>query len=97
MTSQLDAALKRLEEALGLLEVAVTRRLDAERGRTDRETELQIMQDDRAQLALDLDTALARLHRFETAADEIGQRVERAMGAVRAALDDTISTEQGRS
>ena len=50
MTS-LDDALKRLDTALGLLEASFTRRLDAERRRGDLETELQVMQDDRARLA----------------------------------------------
>ncbi len=86
MSLPLDDALSRLDGALGLLEVAVARRLDAERRRGDLETELQIMQDDRARLAVELDAALARLHRVETAADDVGRRIQRAMGAVRDVL-----------
>jgi hypothetical protein len=44
------------------------------------------MQDDRSRLAVELDAALARLHRLETAADDVGQRIQRAMGAVRDVL-----------
>jgi hypothetical protein len=86
MSLSLDDALSRLDGALGLLEVAVARRLEAERRRGDLETELQIMQDDRARLAVELDAALARLHRVEAAADDVGARIQRAMGAVRDVL-----------
>jgi uncharacterized protein YicC (UPF0701 family) len=86
MSFTLDDALKRLDGALDLLETSVARRLDAERRRGDLETELQIMQDDRSRLAVELDAALARLHRLETAADDVGQRIQRAMGAVRDVL-----------
>ena len=86
MAASLDNALKRLESALGLLEAAATRRLEAERRRGDLETELQIMQDDRARLAVELDGAMARLHRVEAATSDIGRRVERAAGAIREVL-----------
>ena len=67
MAVSLDDGVRRLEAALGLLEAAVTRRLEAERRRGDLETELQIMQDDRARLAVELNGAMARLHRVEAA------------------------------
>ncbi len=86
MAASLDDAVRRLEAALGLLEAAVTRRLEAERRRGDLETELQIMQDDRARLAVELDGTVARLHRVEAAASDIGRRVERAADAIRAVL-----------
>jgi uncharacterized protein YicC (UPF0701 family) len=86
MSFNLDDAMKRLDGALGLLEGAVARRLEAERRRGDLETELQIMQDDRSRLAVELDAALARLNRVEAAADDVGQRVQRAMGAVQDVL-----------
>ncbi len=86
MSFSLDDALKRLDGALDLLEASVARRLDAERRRGDLETELHIMQDDRSRLAVELDAALARLHRVEAAADDVGERIQRAMGAVRDVL-----------
>jgi predicted nucleic acid-binding Zn-ribbon protein len=86
MAVSLDDGVRRLEAALGLLEAAVTRRLEAERRRGDLETELQIMQDDRARLAVELDGAMARLHRVEAATNDIGRRVERAAGAIRDVL-----------
>jgi Domain of unknown function (DUF4164) len=89
MAPTLDEAVKRLENALGLLEASVARRLDVEKRRGDLETELQIMQDDRARLAVELDGALSRLHRFEAAADNVGERVRRAIGAIEDALAGT--------
>ena len=86
MAASLDDAMRRLEGALGLLEAAVTRRLEAERRRGDLETELQIMQDDRARLAVELDGTVARRHRFEAAANDVGRRVERAVGTIRDVL-----------
>src|SRR5215217_2393814 len=86
MSLTLEEAMKRLENALGLLEVSVARRLEAERSRGDLETELQIMQDDRARLAVELDGALTRLHRVEAAASDVGERVRRAIGSIEGVL-----------
>jgi predicted nucleic acid-binding Zn-ribbon protein len=82
MPPSLDDAMRRLDTAIGLLEAAVARRLDAERRRGDLETELQIMQDDRARLAQDLDDTIARLNRAEATAQDVGQRVQRAMHTI---------------
>jgi membrane peptidoglycan carboxypeptidase len=91
MAASLDDAMRRLDGALGLLEAAVTRRLEAERRRGDLETELQIMQDDRARLAVDLDGTTARLHRVQVAADDVGERVRRAI----AAIEDVLARAEG--
>ncbi len=82
----LDHALSRLEGALGQLEAAARRRLEAERGRANLETELTLMQDDRARLAAELDGAMARLGQVETAAADVDQRLERAMNVVGAVI-----------
>jgi predicted nucleic acid-binding Zn-ribbon protein len=86
MASSADDAMRRLEGALGLLEAAVTRRIEAERRRGDLETELQIMQDDRARLAAELDGTVARLRRVEAVADDVRRRVDRAIRAIRDVL-----------
>ena len=78
--------MKRLDGALGQLEAAVSRRLEIERRRGDLETELQIMQDDRARLAVELDSAAARLNRTEAAAKDVGDRVHRAVGSIQDVL-----------
>jgi uncharacterized protein YicC (UPF0701 family) len=86
MSPTLDDAMKRLEKALGQLEASVSRRLEADRRRGDLETELQLMQDDRSRLAVELDSALTRLHRFEAATDDVSRRVRQAIGAVQSVL-----------
>jgi predicted nucleic acid-binding Zn-ribbon protein len=97
MTPILDDALKRLDIALGLLEGSVSRRLEAERRRGDLETELQLMQDDRARLAGELDGALTRLQRYEAATDDIGQRVRIAIGSIQSVLQQAgeLEPEEG--
>lgn len=82
-----DNALARLEGALAQLEAAARRRIDAERGRANLETELALMQDDRARLAAELDGATARLGEVETAAAEVDQRLERAMNVIGAVIE----------
>ncbi|HST94110.1 MAG TPA: DUF4164 domain-containing protein [Microvirga sp.] len=97
MSPTLDDAMKRLEMALGLLEASVSRRLESERRRGDLETELQLMQDDRARLAVELDSALTRLNRFEAAADDVSRRVREAIGAVQTVLVEAgqLEPEEG--
>ncbi len=85
--SPLDDALKRLDAAVLALEGAVRRRLEAERRRGDLETELQLMQDDRARLAGELDGTAARLARAETVTQDVSRRVQLAVGAIRTVLD----------
>lgn len=89
-----DEALRRLENAVGLVEASVARRLDAERRRGDLETELQLMQDDRARLAVDLDGTVARLRRYEAAADDVGRRVAGAIGAIQDVLGRAEAAEE---
>ena len=78
----LDHALSRLEGALGQLEAAARRRLEAERGRANLETELTLMQDDRARLAVELDGTMATLGHVQGAAEEVDRRLDKAMTAL---------------
>jgi predicted nucleic acid-binding Zn-ribbon protein len=82
----LENALMRLDGALAQLEAAARRRVEAERGRANLETELALMQDDRARLAAELDGATARLGDVETAAADVDQRLERAMNVIGAVI-----------
>ncbi len=82
----LDRALARLASALEGLETVVGLRVAHEGARPDVEAELAAMQDDRARLAQDLDMALARAGRLDAALAESGERIDRAVGEVRAAL-----------
>jgi len=83
----LENALARLDGALAQLEAAARRRIEAERGRANLETELTLMQDDRARLAAELDGAVARLGQIETAAMDVDQRLERAITVVGAVIN----------
>ena len=87
MSFTVDDALKRLENALGLLEASVSRRLELERRRGDLETELQIMPAARARGAVERDGARTRLNRAAAAAEDVGVRVKRAIGAIESVLE----------
>ncbi|MCF4124276.1 DUF4164 domain-containing protein [Methylobacterium sp. SyP6R] len=86
MTAAVEEALRRLEASVSLLESAVTRRLDAERSHSDLETELEIMRDDRARLAAELDGATARLAEMQSVTEEVDHRLGRAIGTVEGVL-----------
>ena len=84
--SPLDDALSRLSLALAQLEAASAQRIAFDARRDTLDTELAVMQDDRARLAVELDGSVARLRAIEAAAQESDRRIERAMGEVRAVL-----------
>ena len=82
----IDQALTRLRAALSALESAAAKRAELDRSKATLETELALMQDDRARLAVELDGALARAHRLDAAAQEMGTRIDRAMASIRQAI-----------
>ncbi|MFM8859946.1 MAG: DUF4164 family protein [Methylocystis sp.] len=82
-----EATLLRLNRALDQLESAVAARLENEWTSAEREEELAIMQDDRARLALDLDSALARASILEKTNDEVLRRLDVVGAHVSAVLD----------
>ncbi|TVR06459.1 MAG: DUF4164 family protein [Salinarimonadaceae bacterium] len=86
MRVPLDEAMRKLEASIGLLEASVARRLANERNRVDLETELQIMQDDRARLAVELDGAVDRLGKVEAASGDVARRVDRAITSIEEVL-----------
>lgn len=85
----LTDALSRLETSLAALEAAVARRADFDARRGDVDTELAVMQDDRARLAVELDSALAQLGRLKAATDDVDRRVERALSLLDGIAADT--------
>lgn len=88
MSISLDQAFTQLDVALGQLEAAAQRRLDLDRRRGDLETELTLMQDDRARLAVDLDGALARAQAVEALAGDAVKRIDTAMAVIRDVIAD---------
>lgn len=86
-TVGLAEALKRLNAALSALEIASGRRLAVDRRGGDLPTELALMQDDRARLAVELDGALARLEHAEAVVAEVDERIGTAIRSVENVLD----------
>lgn len=86
-TEQLDRALKRLASSLDLLEAAASRRASADSARANLEEELAVMQDDRARLAVDLDSAIARANTLDAANSSVSQRLERTSATIRSILE----------
>jgi chromosome segregation ATPase len=92
----LATALKRLSAALDQLDAAADRRAKADATRVDLEEELAIMQDDRSRLAIELEGAMTRLNRMESAHQEAERRLERASSTIRGILgeDDEPATPE---
>src|SRR6056297_1370486 len=86
MDVSLEEAIGKLDNALGMLEAAVNRRIAVDHARADLETELQIMQDDRARLAVELDSASNRLGNVEAATQDVSRRVTRAIATIEEVL-----------
>lgn len=89
-------ALARLDTALGRLEAVVARRVEADAAPDDRDTELALMEQDRARLAAALDAATARLAAVEEAAEAVGQRLDRAIDAVADVLGQDARQQDAR-
>ena len=84
--SPVMAALSKLEQALGVLDDAIERREDEERGRVDLEAELHRVGADRSRLAQSLDTAEAEASRVEDANREVSRRLVAAMESIRGVI-----------
>ena len=81
-------ALGQLRNAVAALEGVVARRAQDDRSIETLKRELAVMQDDRAQIALDLDGALAKAARLDAITGELGRRVDRATTLVREVMGD---------
>lgn len=83
----LEPSLKRLRAAIDLLEGAIERRLRQEEAQGDSKEELALMQDDRARLAVELDSALESNRGLLAANEEAARRLAQAGAAIRAVLE----------
>jgi hypothetical protein len=83
----LEPSLKRLRAAIDLLEGAIERRLRQEEAQGDSREELALMQDDRARLAVELDSALETNRGLMAANEEAARRLAQAGAAIRAVLE----------
>jgi hypothetical protein len=82
----IDEALARLDAALSRLDAVVARRIETAAQPDDRDTELALMDEDRARLAAALDAASARLAEVSATTGEVGHRLDRAIETVQDVL-----------
>ena len=82
----IDAATKRLTQALDALDAAVERRLEAERGAAQLTDQVHTLGADRARLASELDSQTARSRQLETANREIARRLDSAIDNIRSVI-----------
>jgi len=87
MAVSVEAALKRLDAALDLLEGAIENRLESALQVADLEEEVHRLGTDRSELAQSLDAAEARTVRLEQANQEVSQRLAAAMESIRTVLE----------
>src|SRR5271154_2320060 len=83
----IDAATRRLMAALDALESAVERRREADRDENELASRIQALGADRSRLADELDGSLVKSRRLERSNREIADRLDAAIGSIRAVLD----------
>ena len=83
----IDAATRRLMTALDALESAVERRREADRDENELASRIQALGADRSRLADELDGSLVKSRRLERTNREIAERLDAAIGTIRAVLD----------
>ena len=88
LSADIDLVIKRLNSALDQLEAASHRRAQQEAARANLEEELNILQDDRSRLAVELDGVLARHKTISMASQEVEKRLERTSATIRVVLEE---------
>ena len=83
----IDAATRRLTQALDALDAAVERRREADRSEAALAAQVQALGDDRARLAADLDAVSARARQLETANRDVVRRLDLAMQSIRSVIE----------
>ncbi len=85
--AEIDAATRRLMAALDALESAVERRREADRDEDELATRIQALGADRSRLADELDGTLVKSRRLERANRDIADKLDTAIGTIRAVLE----------
>ncbi|HEX9469740.1 MAG TPA: DUF4164 domain-containing protein [Bradyrhizobium sp.] len=85
--ADIDAATRRLMTALDALEGAVERRREADRDENELAVRIQALGADRSRLADELDGSLVKSRRLERTNREIAEKLDAAIGTIRAVLD----------
>ena len=86
-SADIDAASRRLMIALDALESAVERRREADRDENELATRIQALGADRSRLADELDGSLVKTRRLERTNREVSEKLDVAIGTIRAVLD----------
>jgi len=87
-TDSIEIASRRLSLALEALEAAADRRGEADRNEDILATQIQVLGNDRARLAGELDQAMARSRGLESANREVAQRIVAAIETINGVLAD---------
>ena len=83
----IETATRRLMQALDALEAAVERRREADRDEDELAARIQALGADRSRLADELDGSLVKTRKLERTNREIAERLDAAIGTIRAVLD----------
>ena len=85
--ADIDVATRRLMMALDALEAAAERRRDADRDENELASRIQALGADRSRLADELDGSLVKTRRLERTNREVSEKLDVAIGTIRAVLD----------
>jgi len=85
-SSTVEQVTRRLTYALDLLDAAVERRVETDRGRAVLAEQVHTLDADRSKLAADLDSQLAKVRGLEAANRDVAQRLDAAMENIRSVL-----------
>jgi uncharacterized protein DUF4164 len=83
----IEAATRRLSQALEALEAATERRREADHADGALAEQIHLLGSDRALLASQLDDATARARALEAANREVAQRIDQAIETIRGVLE----------
>ena len=86
VASDIEAATRRLMQALDALESAVERRREADRDEDELASRIQALGADRSRLADELDGSLVKSRKLERVNREIAERLDGAIETIRAVL-----------
>ena len=95
--ADIDSATRRLMSALDALESAVERRREADHDEDELATRIQALGADRSRLADELDTSLVKSRKLERTNREIAERLDSAIGTIRAVLGTAASAANGHA
>ena len=89
-SADVEAATRRLMSALDALEGAVERRREADRDEDELASRIQALGADRSRLADELDGTLVKSRKLERANREIAEKLDAAIGTIRAMLGEVM-------